>query len=245
MEPIAGTGLGQRATGAVRSWRTTSIAATVRCSPRRLASFSTVPPRGLPGRVDPVAGRIPRDAPSRPVPERQRSRSGERADFSARWRVDRISHADHRRGDCTSPRPPDSASVQCDPHWSGQPSGPVAALYFASRPAWRGVPAISPTPIPFAWTTQRSEKTGATGGSATTGSRLVVLHNRERSESWIFGAEEVLGVHRLPRSQMRSVSSTLANPEVSFSQAILSWEDRSVSFLDEQRVFAALRSIGQ
>ncbi|MGZ3390513.1 MAG: chemotaxis protein CheW, partial [Isosphaeraceae bacterium] len=83
------------------------------------------------------------------------------------------------------------------------------------------------------------------GSSATTGSRLIVLHNRERSESWIFGAEEVLGVHRLPRSQMRSVSSTLANPEVSFSQAIFSWEDRSVSFLDEQRLFAALRSIGQ
>ena len=90
-----------------------------------------------------------------------------------------------------------------------------------------------------------TEKTAAAGSSTTDGSRLIVLRNRERSESWIFGAEEVLGVHRLPRSQMRSVSSTLANPEVSFSQAIFSWEDRSVSFLDEQRVFAALRSIGQ
>jgi chemotaxis-related protein WspD len=90
-----------------------------------------------------------------------------------------------------------------------------------------------------------AEKTAAAGSNATTGSRLIVLRNRERSESWTFGAEEVLGVHRLPRSQMRSVSSTLANPEVSFSQAIVSWEDRSVSFLDEQRVFAALRSIGQ
>jgi chemotaxis-related protein WspD len=88
-------------------------------------------------------------------------------------------------------------------------------------------------------------KTETTGSTATSGSRLIVLRNRERLESWIFAAEEVLGVHRLPRSQMHSVSSTLANPEVSFSQAILSWEDRSVSFLDEQRVFAALRSIGQ
>jgi len=90
-----------------------------------------------------------------------------------------------------------------------------------------------------------TEKTAATGSSPTSGSRLIVLRNRERLESWIFEAEEVLGVHRLPRSQMRSVPSTLANPEVSFSQAILSWEDRSVSFLDEQRVFAALRGIGQ
>ena len=90
-----------------------------------------------------------------------------------------------------------------------------------------------------------SPQSSATGSSPTSGSRLIVLRNRERLESWIFEAEEVLGVHRLPRSQMRSVSSTLANPEVSFSQAILSWENRSVSFLDEQRVFAALRSIGQ
>lgn len=81
--------------------------------------------------------------------------------------------------------------------------------------------------------------------AAAPGSRLVVLRDRERSEIWVFPADEVLGVHRLARSQMRSVSSTLANPEVSFSQAILSWQDRSVGFLDEQRVFAALRSIGQ
>ena len=89
------------------------------------------------------------------------------------------------------------------------------------------------------------EKTAATGSSPISGLRLIVLRNRERLESWIFEAEEVLGVHRFPRSQMRSVSSTLTSPEASFSQAILSWEDRSVSFLDEQRVFAALRSIGQ
>src|SRR5271157_2128269 len=63
-----------------------------------------------------------------------------------------------------------------------------------------------------------TEKTAATGSSPTSGSRLIVLRNRERLESWIFEAEEILGVHRLPRSQMRSVSSTLANPEVSFSQ---------------------------
>ncbi|MFO0890913.1 MAG: hypothetical protein U0790_17440 [Isosphaeraceae bacterium] len=43
----------------------------------------------------------------------------------------------------------------------------------------------------------------------------------------------------------RSVSSSLANPDVSFSQAVLDWRGRNVSFLDEQRVFAALRSIEQ
>ena len=113
-----------------------------------------------------------------------------------------------------------------------------------------GLLGLEPSPSPASQfhsqeSSMGTDKPAASGSSLTSGARLIVLRNRERSENWIFAAEEVLGVHRLPRSQMRSVSSTLANPEVSFSQAILSWEGRSVSLLDEQRVFAALRSIGQ
>lgn len=94
-------------------------------------------------------------------------------------------------------------------------------------------------------TPKDTDLTAATAGSMATQGRLIVLRNRERSESWVFAADEILGVQRIPRSQMHSVSSALANPEVSFSQAILAWEDHSVTMLDEQRIFAALRSIGQ
>jgi len=38
---------------------------------------------------------------------------------------------------------------------------------------------------------------------------------------------------------------TLANPTVSFSQAVFEWDGRSVGLLDEGRVFQALRSLGQ
>ena len=111
---------------------------------------------------------------------------------------------------------------------------------------------VSPGPRPHAQThrlslaqgtTPESQKEPGPGGNSATGSHLVVLRDRERSETWVFAADEVLGVHRLARGQVRNVSSALANPEVSFSQAILSWEGKSVSFLDEQRVFAALRSL--
>jgi chemotaxis-related protein WspD len=74
--------------------------------------------------------------------------------------------------------------------------------------------------------------------------RLVVLHDRDRAETWAFGADEVLGVERVPRSQWRSVPSTLINPAVGFSQAVLSWNGRSIGLLDEQRIFTALRSMG-
>jgi chemotaxis-related protein WspD len=83
---------------------------------------------------------------------------------------------------------------------------------------------------------------GATAPASS--SRLIVLFDRGRGETWAFPADEVMGVHRVPRSQWRGVPSTLANPSIAFSQAVLSWKGRSVGLLDEQRVFAALRSLG-
>ena len=70
--------------------------------------------------------------------------------------------------------------------------------------------------------------------------RMVVLQRGH--DSWVFTAEQVLGVHRIPRDQLRAVPSTLANPSVSFSQAVFSWEGQSVGYLDEQRIFEGLRS---
>jgi chemotaxis-related protein WspD len=75
--------------------------------------------------------------------------------------------------------------------------------------------------------------------------RLIVLRDRGRAESWAFAADEVRGVHRVPRSLWRSPPTTLGNPAVGFTEAVLSWRDRSVGLLDEQRVLATLRSLGR
>jgi chemotaxis-related protein WspD len=68
---------------------------------------------------------------------------------------------------------------------------------------------------------------------------------RHEAESWVCTADEVLGVPRVPPDLWRSPPSTLANPAVSFSQAVFSWQGRSVGLLDEARVFVALRSLGE
>jgi chemotaxis-related protein WspD len=73
--------------------------------------------------------------------------------------------------------------------------------------------------------------------------RLVVLRDNERAEIWVYPADDVVGVRRLRRSHWRGVPSTLINPAVGFSQAVLSVDDQSVGLLDEQRVFTALRSL--
>ena len=82
---------------------------------------------------------------------------------------------------------------------------------------------------------------GVTAPSAP--ARLVVLRDRDRAENWAFAADEVLGVQHIPRNQWRGVPSTLVNPTVGFSQAVLSWNERSIGLLDEERVFTALRSL--
>jgi len=73
--------------------------------------------------------------------------------------------------------------------------------------------------------------------------RMIVI--RHEAETWVFTADEVLGVPRVPPDLWRSVPSTLANPTVSFSQSVFPWQGRSVGLLDEARVFVALRSLGQ
>ena len=73
--------------------------------------------------------------------------------------------------------------------------------------------------------------------------RMVVI--RQGPDAWVFTADEVLGVHRVGRDRLRPAPSTLADPAVSFSQAVFAWDARSVGYLDEQRVFTALRSVGQ
>src|SRR5262249_23456933 len=82
----------------------------------------------------------------------------------------------------------------------------------------------------------------STGGPAAL-PRLVVI--RRDAETWAFPADEVPGVHRLPRGGLRNVPATLANPATSYSQAVFTWHGRSVGYLDDQRIFSALRSLGQ
>jgi chemotaxis-related protein WspD len=73
--------------------------------------------------------------------------------------------------------------------------------------------------------------------------RMVVI--RQKGELWVFPAEEVLGVHHVPRDRLRAVPSTLANPAVSFSQAVFAWNEHSVGYLDPERVFSGLRSLAR
>jgi chemotaxis-related protein WspD len=74
--------------------------------------------------------------------------------------------------------------------------------------------------------------------------RMIVLRDRDTRETWVFAADEVFGIEHVPRSQWHDVPSTLVNPGVGFSQAVLTWNGLTVGLMDEERIFAALRRFG-
>lgn len=80
------------------------------------------------------------------------------------------------------------------------------------------------------------------GGRVST-PRLVVIGSK--AERWAFQTEEVVGVQRVARSELRSVSSTFVKAAAGFSKAVFSYKDETIGLLDETRILEALRSLQQ
>lgn len=85
----------------------------------------------------------------------------------------------------------------------------------------------------------RDPKAGDT--QAFGGARLIVL--MQAGETWVFLADEVLEVRRFSKHEARTVPSTLSNSAFSFSQSVFVEESRTIGYLDEARLFEALREI--
>jgi chemotaxis-related protein WspD len=83
------------------------------------------------------------------------------------------------------------------------------------------------------------DDTASEARATTSKLRMLILH--EQSEQWVFSVEEVLGVHRLPTTDLRPVPSTFGNAGA-FSQSVFSWEGHTVGYLDEAQFLSALRS---
>jgi chemotaxis-related protein WspD len=87
----------------------------------------------------------------------------------------------------------------------------------------------------------------AEADAAPTAARLLVIERGAAAgaERWVFGVDEVAGVHRALRAAMRAVPSTVSQAGVRHCQALFDWQGRAVGLLDETRVFDGLRdSVG-
>lgn len=84
------------------------------------------------------------------------------------------------------------------------------------------------------------------GGDAALGpatARLLVVERpaAEAADRWVFGVDEVAGVHRVTKGMLRAVPSTVGHAGGRLSSALFAWQDHTVALLDEARVFDGLR----
>lgn len=86
--------------------------------------------------------------------------------------------------------------------------------------------------------------TGAAATDATTARMLVVERIGDGgAERWVLGVDEVAGVHRLPRTAVRPVPSTVTHAQARCSTALFDWQERTIGLLDEARLFDGLRGM--
>jgi chemotaxis-related protein WspD len=69
--------------------------------------------------------------------------------------------------------------------------------------------------------------------------RVLVIH-REHLRL-VCPVDEVHGIHRFHPRELMDVPSTVAGAASTYSRALLSWRDRSIGVLDDERLFHALR----
>lgn len=77
-------------------------------------------------------------------------------------------------------------------------------------------------------------------GAASAARLLVVQH---AGQPWVFGVDEVAGVHRVPRQAMRPPPATVGSAARHATAAVFSWRERTVGLLDEARLLDGLHRL--
>jgi chemotaxis-related protein WspD len=76
------------------------------------------------------------------------------------------------------------------------------------------------------------------GGPEDGAGRLIVLERTAgpTAERWVVGVDEVAGVHRVGRADLRPVPSTVSQAAARCSSALFEWQERTVALLDDRRL---------
>lgn len=65
--------------------------------------------------------------------------------------------------------------------------------------------------------------------------RMVVVE--KEGDRWVFPVDEIYGVHRIHPMDLRNVPATVSKASVTYTKSIFIWQDKSVSYLDEELLF--------
>ena len=62
-------------------------------------------------------------------------------------------------------------------------------------------------------------------------------------ERWVFGVDEVAGVHQVPGASVRRVPATVSGSGKRATMSLFAWRDQTVGLLDEERLLDGLRQL--
>ena len=68
--------------------------------------------------------------------------------------------------------------------------------------------------------------------------RMVVVQSQK--SSWVFPADEVYGVQSIRLDEIRNLPATLSNAKDTYTKGIITWQNHSVSYLDDELLFYTL-----
>lgn len=79
-------------------------------------------------------------------------------------------------------------------------------------------------------------------GTASPANRPRLLVIRRDAERWVFAADEVDQVHRLPARELTAVPATVGRAARHLTRGVFTWQGRAVGCLDDARLFPALQA---
>jgi chemotaxis-related protein WspD len=84
------------------------------------------------------------------------------------------------------------------------------------------------------------QKAATKEDAAAAPSRLIVAHGA--GDRWVFPVDEVDQVYRFSAGELAGAPATLARAAARLTQAVFVWRGRSIGYLDDARLFQALRA---
>ncbi|MEO8890806.1 MAG: chemotaxis protein CheW [Coleofasciculaceae cyanobacterium] len=83
------------------------------------------------------------------------------------------------------------------------------------------------------------ERTTSTSNFSTTVYKRMVVIEKEGNQ-WVFGVDEVYGVHKVIIESLQNVPTTISKAIGTYTKSIIKWQEKNITYLDEDLLFYAI-----
>ncbi|MGC1394020.1 MAG: chemotaxis protein CheW [Coleofasciculaceae cyanobacterium] len=68
--------------------------------------------------------------------------------------------------------------------------------------------------------------------------RMLVIE--KEGNQWVFGVDEIYGVHRVTVESLQNVPTTISKAIGTYTKSVIKWQEKSITYLDEDLLFYAI-----